>query len=59
MRALHPLGTPFTDAAGPSLVAHFKFMQDNTLADAPVAELLQSLQVRVSGGVCVSRWGRV
>ena len=29
----------------PSLVAHFKFLQDNTLADAPVAELLQSLQV--------------
>jgi hypothetical protein len=28
-----------------SLVAHFKFLQDNTLADAPVAELLQSLQV--------------
>jgi midasin len=46
VRALHPLGTPFTDAAGPGLVAHFKFLQENTLADAPVAELLQSLQVR-------------
>lgn len=46
VRAIHQLGEPFSDSKGPDLVAHFRFLQENTLADKPVAELLQSLSVR-------------
>ena len=54
VRAIHQLGEPFSDAKGPDLVAHFKFLQDNTIADAPVAELLQSLEVCDSIILCKS-----
>ena len=42
-RALHPLGSPFTDDAGARVVAQLGFDQDNTIADRPVADLLAFL----------------
>jgi midasin len=42
-RFFHPLGAPFTDQGGPALVSAFSFARDNTLADAPMAELLEYL----------------
>ena len=43
VRTLLPLGAPFSDAAGPGLMSAFSFAQENTIADAPVAELLDVL----------------
>ena len=48
IRTLHPLGAPFSDQNGPSLVSQFTFSQDNTLADQPVVGLLKSLDKQLS-----------
>eukprot|EP00239_Pterosperma_sp_CCMP1384_P011452 CAMPEP_0197861194 /NCGR_PEP_ID=MMETSP1438-20131217/37083_1 /TAXON_ID=1461541 /ORGANISM="Pterosperma sp., Strain CCMP1384" /LENGTH=240 /DNA_ID=CAMNT_0043478289 /DNA_START=15 /DNA_END=737 /DNA_ORIENTATION=- len=44
VRSIHPLGDPFSDVNGPSLVSQFKFDQDNTIKDTPVAEMLHSIE---------------
>ncbi|KAG2499138.1 hypothetical protein HYH03_002721 [Edaphochlamys debaryana] len=40
---LHPLGAPFSDSVGPSLAARLTFKQDNTIADRPMLQLMESL----------------
>lgn len=40
---LHPLGTPFSDAAGPGIMAGLRFNQDNTIADQPMTRLVEAL----------------
>jgi midasin len=41
-RVLHPLGTPWTDAAAQGVLGALTFEADNTLRDTPVLRLLQS-----------------
>ncbi len=48
VRTLHPLGAPFTDAAGPGLVSSFSFAGEHTVADAPVGALLDTLDAQLS-----------
>jgi hypothetical protein len=48
VRILHPLGAPFTDAAGPGLVSSFTFAGEHTVADAPVGALLDTLDVQLT-----------
>jgi len=48
VRILHPLGAPFTDAAGPALVSSFSFAGEHTVADAPVGALLDALDVQLT-----------
>ncbi|GFH30001.1 VWFA domain-containing protein, partial [Haematococcus lacustris] len=40
---LHGLATPFTDAAGPGIMANLRFKQDNTIADQPMLRLMEAL----------------
>ncbi len=40
---LHPLDAPFSDNVGPSLAARLTFQQDNTIADRPMLQLMDSL----------------
>ncbi len=44
-RPLQPLDAPFSDAVGPSLVGALRFDQDNTIADRPMLQLLESLDL--------------
>ena len=48
VRTLHPLGAPFTDQEGPSLVSKLSFAEDNTLADRPMVQLLETMAARLS-----------
>ena len=48
VRTLHPLGAPFTDQDGPSLVSKLSFAEDNTLADRPMVQLLETINARLS-----------
>jgi midasin len=48
VRTLHPLGAPFTDQEGPSLVSKLSFAEDNTLADKPMVQLLETMSARLS-----------
>jgi midasin len=57
VRPLQPLGSAFGDAAGPGLMARLRFDQDNTIADRPMAQLVEALdymldaaRLRASGG---------
>ena len=43
VQPLQALETPFTDAAGPSLMSALKFDQDNTIADRPMLQLVEAL----------------
>lgn len=56
---LHELGQPFSNAAGPGLLAGLRFDADNTLADTPMVGLLHALgglldaaRERAAGGGC-------
>ncbi|KAK3281686.1 hypothetical protein CYMTET_10540, partial [Cymbomonas tetramitiformis] len=49
VRTIHDLQQPFSDVLGPGLVGHFRFQQENTLADHPVSELLECLQGLLEG----------
>jgi midasin len=40
---LHPLDAPFSDSVGPRLAASLRFQGDSTIADAPVAQLMEGL----------------
>jgi midasin len=40
---LQPLEVPFTDAAGPGLMAALRFDQENTIADRPMLQLVEGL----------------
>ena len=48
VRTLHPLGAPFTDKEGPSLVSKLSFAEDNTLADRPMVQLLETMAARLN-----------
>jgi len=48
VRTLHPLGAPFTDQEGPSLVSKLSFAEDNTLADRPMVQLLETMAARLN-----------
>jgi len=48
VRTLHPLGAPFTDQEGPSLVSKLTFAEDNTLADRPMVQLLETMAARLA-----------
>ena len=48
VRTLHPLGAPFTDQDGPSLVSKLSFAEDNTLADRPMVQLLETINARLA-----------
>jgi midasin len=43
VRPLQPLGAAFGDAAGPGMMARLRFDQDNTIADRPMLQLVESL----------------
>lgn len=43
VRTLHPLGAPFSDAAGPAMVSAFTFSGEHSVADAPFGDLVASL----------------
>jgi midasin len=43
VQPLQALETPFTDAAGPGVMAALKFDQDNTIADRPMLQLVEAL----------------
>ena len=47
VRTLHPLGAPFSDAAGPALVSAFSFAGEHTVADSPVGALLDTLDAQL------------
>jgi len=48
VRTLHPLGAPFTDQQGPMLVSKLTFAEDNTLADRPMVQLLETMAARLT-----------
>ena len=48
VRTLHPLGAPFTDKEGPSLVSKLSFAEDNTLADRPMVQLLETMAAHLN-----------
>eukprot|EP00898_Chlorokybus_atmophyticus_P007316 jgi/Chlat1/7586/Chrsp63S07074 len=43
VRVLHSFDQPFSDEAGIDVISQFSFQQDNTIADAPVKDLLEHL----------------
>lgn len=55
-RELHPLGKPFTEAAGAEVVARLGFSQDNTIADRPMVELMTFLDVLLEQAAVRCGW---
>jgi midasin len=49
VHALAPLGTPFSDSAGPAIMSALRFDQDNTISDTPTLALVQEAAELLEG----------